>query len=360
MPSKKDKSSKKKLSKKEKYLSRFETLSEENYRLRRRLARYQDRDRALKELIRLAAGSMPPIPKVKVPAYKARKQNLVFHALRSDEQIGAKITAFDTNGIGGYDLDIYARRLDKWVSKVIQFKREDERALGLNRLVIARLGDWIEGETIYPGQAFYIDAPIVDTIFYALPLEIEAVLKLASIFREIEIFCVVGNHGRSGKKGDHHWRTSWEYIMLRIFQDKLKDQENVKVYVSESPSMLVQHGDFLFCYDHGGDLQSNYGVPFYSMDRKYRSLPNLYGRVIDILCVGHKHTPINITDNIIMNGSFMGASHLSVNKVKRHARAAQKIFYFDEQKGLNRMTDIYLEDRPRLRIDENGILTPYI
>ena len=62
----------------------------------------------------------------------------------------------DTNNIGAYNLKVYEKYVRRWAEKVIQFKREDERALGLNKLVIPHLGDWLEGENIYAGQAFHI------------------------------------------------------------------------------------------------------------------------------------------------------------------------------------------------------------
>lgn len=341
-------------------IAQFQTLSDENRRLQKAINTSSDKFDQFSELLMAAAKAMPVIRPIKPGVHKGGKLQQELHALRSDEQAGAKVTAMDTSGIGGYNLDIYVDRLHKWADKVILFKDQDCRSLGLNKLVIHRLGDWLEGECIYPGQAFYIDAPVVDVMYQTvLPHEREVMRRLASHFEFVEQFCVQGNHGRVGKKGDHHWMTSFENILYRTLQIVTSDQLNVKTFISDSIAMLVQHGSFTFCLDHGAHLTSNYGVPYYSMDRTFKALPNLYNRVVDVLLMGHRHTPSNLADQVLMNGSMMGGSDLSVNKMKVATRASQKIFYFDKDHGINRESNIYLENKPALTADGNGIYTPY-
>jgi hypothetical protein len=222
------------------------------------------------------------------------------------------------------------------------------------------LGDWLEGECIYPGQAFYIDMPVVDMMYQVvLPHEREVLRRLASHFETIEQFCVQGNHGRAGKKGDHHWSTSFERILYLTLSAMMQDQKSIKTFVSDSIAMMVQHGAYNFVLDHGAHLQSNYGVPYYSMDRTYKALANLFGMRVDLLLLGHRHTPSNLADQVLMNGSMMGGSDLSVNKMKVATRASQKIFYFDAEHGIHRESNIYLEPALDLQPDTHGIFTPH-
>ena len=338
----------------------FGTLAAENRTLRDRIRKITDKEREFESLLLRAAELMPKHVPVRAGKHTDAKPELDFHALRSDEQAGAFITALDTNGTGGYSSSIYVERLHAWADKILTFHRQDKRSLGLNKLVIHRLGDWLEGETIYPGQAFYIDAPVVDLIYQTvIPHEVEVMRRLASHFESIEQFCVIGNHGRAGKKGDHHWRTNFEYIAYRTLQAALASQPNVKTFVSESMSMIVQHGQYRFLLNHGGHLSSNYGVPYYAMDRTYKALPNLYGMIIDLLLVGHRHTPVNLQDQVMMNGCMPGGSELSVNVMLTSSRPSQKIFYFDQEKGVNRESSLYLSDHIRLTPDKDGIYTPH-
>jgi hypothetical protein len=338
----------------------YENLAKENVRLKNSISRLQDTHEWTERLISAAAAAMPTPKRYKPAPFKKAPRQQEFHALRGDEQAGAKVTALDTNGLNEYDLDKYAEYLHTWTDKVIQFKREDEKSHGLNKLVITHLGDWLDGECIYPGQQMHIVAPIVDVMYGAvIPLEVEAMLRLACAFNSIEIYGITGNHGRAGKKGDHHWRSSFEYMLLRSLQDKLAGQDNIKMYVSESPMMVVQHGSRVFAYSHGSHLTGSYGVPYYSMDRTYKALPTLLGMLIDYYICAHRHTPVNLQDQVIMNGSFQGGTDLSVNKMMVRSRPSQKVLYVDADHGINRENNIYLAPKPKLVADKNGIFTPY-
>ena len=338
----------------------YETLAKENVRLKNSIARTQDTREWTERLITTAAAVMPKPKRYRPAPYQKASRQQELHALRGDEQAGAKVTALDTNGLNEYDLDKYAEYLHRWTDKVIQFKREDEKSHGLNKLELTHLGDWLEGECIYPGQQMHIVAPVIDVIFNTvLPLEIEAMLRLSCIFHEIDIFAVIGNHARAGKKGDHHWRSNFEYVLLRALQAALQDQSNINVYISESPMMIVQHGKSVFAYNHGSHLTGSYGVPYYAMDRTYKALPSLTGILIDHYICAHRHTPVNLQDQVIMNGSFQGGTDLSVNKMLAISRPSQKVFQLDLDNGINRESNLYLANRPKLVADKNGIFTPY-
>lgn len=93
------------------------------------------------------------------------------------------------------------------------------------------------------------------------------------------------------------------------------------------------------------------------MERKARRLSDLYGLHLHYKLGGHFHTPANLNDETLMNGTLVGGSDLSVNKMNVATRPSQKIFYFDKDKGINRESNLYLADPVRLTPDENGIYT---
>jgi hypothetical protein len=133
---------------------------------------------------------------VRHPKMVRTKENLEFHALRSDAHVGEVVDEKWTEGLSIYNVDVYKERLNKWVEKIILFRDQDKRSLGLNKLIINYLGDQVTGEHIYKGQAFYIDLSLTDQLFTTLEAETNAILTLAGAFPSIEIFCVLGNHGR--------------------------------------------------------------------------------------------------------------------------------------------------------------------
>jgi len=135
---------------------------------------------------------------------------------------------------------------------------------------------------------------------------------------------------------------------------------NIKVYVSESPLMLVQHGQFTFSYSHGDNVKSYMGIPFYGLDRMVKKITSMFNKYIHYFCVGHFHDPASLSDNIFINGTMVGGSNLSINRMNTLSVPSQKMFYFDLEKGVNRETNLYLEDLTELTPDKNNIFTPYL
>ena len=295
----------------------------------------------------------------KIPKKLKTKENLECHALRSDAHVGEYIDAEWVQGISHYDSETYKKRVDRWVQKLILFRTQDHVSLGLNKLVLYYLGDQVTGENIFRGQPFYLDLSLTDQLFYSLEVETNSILALASEYPEIEIFCVLGNHGRPGMKGQNHHKTNFDYIFYRALQKALERQKNVKVFVSESPSMLVQNGRFIFMLNHGDNAKGWNGIPFYGLERMFRRLPGLYDMIINYELVAHHHQPANLSDKILMNGSLVGGSDLSINKMGLTNLPSQKIFYFHHEKGINRESNLYLADAVKLEPDKNGIFTAY-
>jgi hypothetical protein len=336
----------------------LELLKRQNSHLLAELEQERDRTSLIVDALECACAKLNIRPVA--PAKKVKsKLEQEFHALRSDEQVGMVVDPRTTQNLGKYDFDTYKKYLSRWLEKVLMFKEQDHESLGLNKLVIARLGDHVEGEAIYKGQAFYIDRPVVDQIFGSLELEVGVIQTLAQEFHEIEIMTVSGNHGRIAKKGEHHTRTNWDYFLNRMLKISLQCQPNVKVFVSDDPVMIVEHGKFLFAYKHGSNIKSWMGLPFYGIERDFSRLPHLYGKVINYECIGHHHQPANIKDSMLVNGSFPGPTDLSVNQMTQGTRPSQKIFYFDPNHGINRETNVYLADPVELVGDINGIYTAY-
>jgi hypothetical protein len=299
------------------------------------------------------------IKPAKIPSRENSPDNLEFHALRSDAHVGEYTDPITVQGLAEYNSDIYAERVSRWTEKVIIFKQQDKKSLGLNKFVCNYLGDMVTGESIYPGQAFHLDLNLTDQLFRAVEIESNALLQLAQVFPEIEIMAVVGNHGRVGKKGDHS-EFSVDYIFYRTLQMVLSKQENIKMFVSESPSMLVKHGEYTFLLNHGSNAKSWNGIPYYGIERMFRRMHDLYGIRVNVELMGHVHQSANLSDRVIVNGSLPGGSDLSINRMGLSNTPSQKIFYFDKYKGVNRESNLYLADSVNLTEDAQGIYTAYV
>ena len=307
----------------------------------------------------LASISKISFSPTKVPSPEKVISPQQFHAMKSDDHAGEVVDPKWVQGISEYNSDMFKTRNETWLHKVCTFREQDRASLGLNKLVIHILGDIVTGEMIYPGQAYSIDAPVVDQVMMCLEIYTNIILHLAEEFPEIEIFAIQGNHGRYGRKGEGHPRSNFDYLLYRMLQKALIRQENIKVFVSESPTMLVKHGNFNFALNHNDDTRAWSGIPYYGLDRKARRLGDLYGIHIHYKLGGHFHSPANLNDETLLNGTLMGGSDLSINKMRVASRPSQKIFYFDPEHGIHRESNLYLAEAKQLTPDEHGIYTAY-
>jgi hypothetical protein len=333
-------------------------LKSQNTALLRELNKEKAKTLSIIESCKTAISKLNIDPVKPAKVYNSRT-NMSLHSLRSDEHVGEKVVPEQVQSIAEYDIDIYKKRLNAWVEKILLFKEEDKENHGLNKLVIARLGDFVTGFHAYKSQSFYVDIPVVDQMMIALEAEVNALLTLCKHFNEVESFAVVGNHGASGARKQHHKKDNWDYVLYHFIKTAMVNQPNFKMYISESPHMLVRHGNYNFFYTHGENMRSTLGLPYYAIDRTFHRINTLYNMRIHYMCTAHHHTPAVIDNKIIMNGSFVGGTDLSINKMSLASLPTQKIFYFEDRHGMNRETDLYLDTPWVLEEDEHGIYTSW-
>ena len=343
-------------------VSEHKLLLDQNQRLQLDLNREKDKTRLLIETLETAMEKYRIAP-VKVPKPEGphkTKDAQDFFALFSDSQIGSLVDPDAVQGLSAYNFDIFKKRLNNWVHTIAKFRHQDKKALGLNKLVIKFLGDIVEGEMIYRGQAFYIDVNLFDQVFEGSVLIAEALRSLATIFPKIECYGVCGNHGRPGRKGEHHAKTNFDRFFYAFLSMALKDQPNIKFYTSDGPIMMVRHHQHRIAMIHGHEAKSWMGIPYYGLDRIERRLQGLFaGFKINLLLCGDKHDPAVLHDSIIMNGSFVGGSNFSINTLLLNSVPSQRIFYLDPKWGAHRHTSLWLDTPPKIEEDENRIFTPY-
>ena len=182
----------------------------------------------------------------------------------------------------------------------------------------------------------------------------------SSVFPEIECYGICGNHGRPGKKGEHHAKTNMDRFFYAFLSLALKDQPNVRFYTSDGPFMIVRHHQHRIAMIHGHEAKSWMGIPYYGLDRVEQRLKGMFGGLkINLMLCGDKHDPAILHEAIIMNGSFVGGSNFSINTLLLNSVPSQRIFYLDPEWGAHRHTSMWLDEPPKVEEDENRILTPY-
>ncbi|WP_067923703.1 hypothetical protein [Alicyclobacillus shizuokensis] len=299
-------------------------------------------------------------PKVKLQPPKPvalRKDPEEALLLFSDAQIGEKITLEETNGLGAYNIDIFQHRMRHLTNEVRRIAREQSLAHPIRKLNIAMLGDNVDGINVYRGQVHHLDVMIVDQFLIGTWEIAKSLVALLDTFDEIEIWGIVGNHGRIGKKGENPSHINWDYIMYKIMKRLLDENygDRIKWNIPVSNWTLAEINGHNFLFLHGDTIKGWNGLPYYGIDRADSRLTKMlaaHGRFFRYLCLGHHHNPAEIDSpggEKILNGTMVGGSEFSINQLHTSSLPSQWFFGVSQEQGITWRHKILLNVFPDAR-----------
>lgn len=169
-----------------------ERLRQSNRRLLRQLADAKAQRQELVEAVYKAAYDaaatleVDPVPSPK-PDLR-RKTSEVAIAILSDLQL-AKRTAT-------YNSAICAERIARYADKVVELTRIQRADHPVKECRVYLLGDWVEGEIIFAGQAWALDSSLYEQILVTgRRILVNFVRQMLLAFERVHVVGVAGNHG---------------------------------------------------------------------------------------------------------------------------------------------------------------------
>jgi hypothetical protein len=313
---------------------------------------------AIEQAAHVAFKEMAP-PKPAKPTLKRGKGDEVALITTTDWQ-GHKVTP-------DYDGDVLKKRIARYAAQVIELTGIQRADHPVTTARVWMLGDMVEGEKIFPGQEYEIDAGIVDQLFGA-PFEAgrDFINTMLETFERVEVVGVIGNHGRVGSRSNpYHPNTNMDralYKLLRawftaagVSKSRLKftipdaSQGDRGWYyvdtVGNYRAMLI-HGDQF----RGGN--SFAGLPFYSFATKALKWKEIavYGEMpmFDDIWAGHWHRvakiPIGVT-KVRICGTTESYSPYAHETLATTSRPAQVLAFCQPRKGMiTSEYEVYLDD----------------
>lgn len=272
-----------------------------------------------------------PIPKkIRVSEVKEEEMCMLF----GDCHIGLTVDSKESGGLGSYNANVFRREME--------FMRESQAKIftlhnniPYNTMNIFMLGDLIENRIMREAQLRLTGMNVVQQILEAVN-EISLWLAwVARQFNSVNVYGVVGNHGRLTEKiGVLSPTDSFDYLVYKWLEERLKEHKNVKFNISESWWMAIERMGVKFYMEHGEEFRSWIGIPFYGLKRgkaNMRELLRQYldekGRQVDFdyFLVGHIHTTSEF-QGVLTNGSFPGGDEYSLKRLKMGDLPSQTMF----------------------------------
>ena len=268
---------------------------------------------------------------------KRRKGEEVAIAVMSDWQLGKATPT--------YSSQICKERIELYADKVLEIVNLQRLDHPVKTLHVTMLGDMIEGELIFPGQAYEIDASLFTQVAVDGP-EImgDFVRRMSTNFEKVVVHCVPGNHGYLGGRSrrDMHKQSNADRILYRIGQLVTKDLTNVEWQIADDWWHIADLGEKCrFLLAHGNQVKGYNGIPWYGWTRKvlgWRSLERIWPQFeFDHVLAGHFHTPVNIYTNGIrlwVNASTESHNPYALEQLAAAGEPAQWLLFAKAGKGV--------------------------
>jgi len=328
-------------------------LKDTNVRLLKQLERAKDKKADLIEAVYSAAKdgiSTLDLPTLKAPpkSKKKYKDEEICVPLLSDIQL-AKTTPT-------YSTEIAEERVLRYADKIIKIARIQGANHKVRKCAVLALGDIVEGELIFPGQAHLIDSSLYRQVTVDGPRILYGFFsKLLAEFEEVDVYWVIGNHGSLGGRArkDYNPESNADRMLGKILETMFTNEKRIKFIVPDNNWYLVadlgSKSKFL-CF-HGDNIRGSMGLPFYGYNKKilgWKALASngLMEDFTHAVC-GHYHTPTNLYINDIrvwINGSTESHNGYALEQLASMGRPSQHCLFVKPDKGVTAEYLINLEE----------------
>lgn len=239
-----------------------------------------------------------------------------------------------------YSSDIAVERVRRCVQKVIRLTDIQRAAHPVDEIVVMLGGDMIEGSSIFPGQAFEIDATTFDQVMTAANAIEEALLTLLEHFQIVRVHSVNGNHGRIGRKGDAPSGDNWDRILYRIVRDRFETLGEPRLVWADPIAWydIVEVGAYRALLVHGDQIKSFGGnTPAFGVLRRATAWSSGVTEPFDDEYLGHFHHVMQLQlpngGRVFMTGSLESGSEYAREFVAARGRPSQRFHLIDPDAG---------------------------
>lgn len=292
-------------------------LRRSNERLQKELIKAKDHraymaQRAYEAVID-AASSAPPLDITPPKKDKRRKGEEYAISVVGDWQLG-KITK-------SYNSEMCETRIREYTEKVVEISGVQRADHPVKDIHVFFLGDMVEGELIFPGQAHLIDSSLFQQTVIDFPrIAKYMIARYAEEFENVYVHTVPGNHGYLGgrQRKEMHWESNADNFAYYYLKYEFSHVDNVHFNISHTWYNVADLGEGMeMLLLHGNNIKGYNGLPYYGFLKKiygWRALERRGGRGnkkplmegFDSAFVGHFHTPTRLYFNTIpvwINGS---------------------------------------------------------
>ena len=314
----------------------------------------------INEMLHVAIAKVEPliievatVKKFPEPEYAASNCTLWFEF--SDLQLGTLITSEEIGAINEHNWIIWQEKLAIWKKNVIEKIQLYKQSCTIDRVIIACLGDMVEGQDIFKGQIWKVDSNVVDQAINGANDSAGAFAEIFLTHHDIQfdVLEVFGNHGRLGQKGDHPYNCSMDKVFQRMLKcqlEKTKELTNFSYHNNEAWFYFIDVYGWNHLLLHGDQGMSKLWSSRPTINGLEKGLSRynqMFQQQVHFIHCGHFHNDVTWSFNmsqILINGSFIGTSTFSATAMVASSPPIQVMHVFEPRVGLAKTERIYLLD----------------
>ena len=287
-------------------------------------------------ILNAVASASPPIINV-APVSKAEtstqeKSHATLWFEFSDLQLGTLITNEEMGGINEHNWTIWQKKLTIWKNEVCEKIKFYKNNYIIDQVIIAGLGDFVEGVNIFKGQEWKVDTHCVDQAVYGANDTAAAFLEIILTFPALPFYIleVFGNHGRIGNKGENPYSCSLDKVFLRMLEMQVQRGGAVNYTWCRNEAWfylinLYGWNHLLLHGDQGmGGMWSNRPT-INGLEKGVVRWSQMLQQQIHFVHIGHFHQEAALSfnrSNLLINGSFIGTSDFAAKSFNWYAIVA--------------------------------------
>lgn len=315
----------------------------------------------LREMVYEAVSSLTPMSVQYTPQKETKKSSKVRENLSlwfefSDLQLGTHMTLEEMGGLNEHNWSIWKHKLKIWKDSVIhKISAYDQDGYTIDSIVLACLGDMVEGQDIFSGQVWQVDRPVVGQALAGAEDTAAAFAEIILTFPHLKfhILEVFGNHGRVGKKGETPYSNSMDKVYQRFLQLRLASipkMTNYTYHENEAWFYFVQlygWNHLLLHGDRGMSSLWSSRPTINGLEKGVVRYNQMLQQQVHFVHCGHFHNDCQLSMNmsqLLINGSFIGTSNFSASQMVASSPPVQVMHVFSPRVGLERTERIHLVD----------------
>lgn len=281
-----------------------------------------------------------PVPKPKPDKRGGTGETAV--AVLSDWQLAKRTPT--------YNSEVCAKRIEQYADKVIALTAIQRAHHPVKELRVYLLGDLVEGELIFPGQAHLIDASLYAQVVESGPRILAGFLRrMLGEFERVHVSGVIGNHGRLGGRAgrDYNPESNADAMMYEVTRLVLSAEEQAG-RITWAPNVLRGErkwyavdriGDKGFMLFHGDQVKGGFaGFPWYGFAKKVMgwrmgAIPEAF----DYALAGHFHTPTRMLVGTVVlwvSGSPESSNTYAAEQLAAQGTPSQWLLFAHPKQGV--------------------------